>query len=229
MCSNGNWQGRRRRTDHTTARMRDDDVRPAGKARRGMESNMHDSCRLPCKPYRDMTVYPETDDEADGNRREVYRGSLEASDNKVNGVGGLHSGLQARAQVICGGATDAVARQAPCCPRSSRCLPGISSWQAHRQGTRRELRFGPCSGGSVGTLPSDRRVLAGGSELKGRVTLARLSVTPARRPAGRTPFTSRTFYLARCCKHKIRRTLFAYSEQVRPIYLPVPRRTTHRI
>ena len=37
-------------TDHTTARMRDDDVRPAGKARRGMESNTHDSCRLPCKP-----------------------------------------------------------------------------------------------------------------------------------------------------------------------------------
>ena len=37
-------------TDHTTARMPDDDVRPAGKARRGMESNTHDSCRLPRKP-----------------------------------------------------------------------------------------------------------------------------------------------------------------------------------
>lgn len=66
--------------------------------------------------YRDMTVYPETDDEADGNRREVYRGSLRASNNKVNGVGGLHSGLQARAQVICGGATDAVARQGTLLP-----------------------------------------------------------------------------------------------------------------
>ena len=66
--------------------------------------------------YRDMTVYPETDDEADGNRREVYRGSLEASDNKVNGVGGLHPGLQARAQVICGGATDAAARQGTLLP-----------------------------------------------------------------------------------------------------------------
>ena len=30
-------------------------------------------------------------------------------------------------------------------------------------------------------------------------------------------------------QHKIRRMLFTHSEQVRPIYLPVPRRTTHRI
>lgn len=66
--------------------------------------------------YRDMTVYPETDDEADGNPREAHRGGLEASHNKVNGVGGLHSGLQARAQVIGDGATDAAARQGTLLP-----------------------------------------------------------------------------------------------------------------
>ena len=67
--------------------------------------------------YRDMTVYPETDDEADRNRREISRGSpCRACNNKVNGVGGLHSGLQARAQVICCGATNTVASQGTLLP-----------------------------------------------------------------------------------------------------------------
>ena len=77
-------------------------------------------------------------------------------------------------------------------------------------------------------LPTGVYLLAAANS-KAESPLARLSATPARRPAGRTPFTSRTSYLARCYKHKIRRTLFTRSEQVRPIYLPVPRRTTHRI
>ncbi|CAE7882957.1 unnamed protein product, partial [Symbiodinium sp. KB8] len=116
--------------------------------------------------YRDMTVYPETDDEADGNRREVYRGSLDASDHKVNGVGGLHSGLQARAQVICGGATDAVARQGILLP-SLIAVPAGYFFVAV----------------SVHYLPTGVYLLAAANS-KAESPLARLSVTPARRPAG---------------------------------------------
>ena len=113
--SNSNWQGRRRRHgphDRPNARRR----REAG--RKGLMRDREQHTRFiqaAMQAYRDMTVYPETDDEADGNRRRSIAAASE-SDNKVNGVGGLHSGLQARAQVKCGGATDAVARQGTLLP-----------------------------------------------------------------------------------------------------------------
>ena len=142
--------------------------------------------------YRDMTVYPETDDEADRNRREISRGSpCRACNNKVNGVGGLHSGLQGRAQVICCGATNTVASQGTLLPSLIAVPAGyffVASPPASHQDTSSDSVH---AAEAVSVHYTCRPACTCWPQRTQNVEwpFARLSVTPASRPAGRTPFT----------------------------------------
>ncbi|CAE7880629.1 unnamed protein product [Symbiodinium necroappetens] len=122
--------------------------------------------------YRDMTVYPETDDE-------------------VNGVGGLHSGLQARAQVICCGATNTVASQGTLLPSLIAVPAGyffVASPPASHQDTSSDSVHA-AEAVSVHYTCRPACTCWPQRTQNAEWPFARLSVTPASRPAGRTPFT----------------------------------------